>query len=110
MAISTTLVLNPALDTEFNDGAKTYKIKLLYDGVPSESSPETVTFTGASGGSVGLSSSVFFAVPSGTSVIGVQVLDNLDNVLVEEGINPAEVFSSNGTYTVNNVLVTISEV
>lgn len=104
------LVLNGALDTEFNDGAKTYSIQLIYDGVPSESDPETITFTGASGGSVGLTTSVFFAVPSGTSVIGVQVLDNLANVLIEEGINPAEVFATNGTYTVNNVLVTLAEV
>jgi hypothetical protein len=106
MIISTT-VKNAMLNGEFNDGGKTYSLILLFDGSPSESDPETIDFTTSTTGTLQLTGSVFFAVLSGTTVIGVQVLDDDDNILIEEGVDD-ETFTANGTFTVNNIIVTIT--
>lgn len=103
-----TLLLNSALDGQFNGGGRTYSVILLYDGSPNESDPETVDFTAASNGSVGFTSSIFFAVPSGTTVIGLQVLNDLNDILIEESV-PDETFSSNGTFTINNIIITLND-
>ena len=106
MQISTT-VLNAMLNGEFNTEATTYSLKLLFDGSPSESDPETIDFTAASGGLVQLASSAFFAITAGTTITGLQVLNSADDVLIEEGFADV-VYLTNGTFTVNNITVTVA--
>ena len=106
MQIST-VRLNAALNGEFNDGAKTYSLVLLIDGSVSESDPETIDFTTSTAATLGLASSVFFAVAAGDTVIGLEVRDNSANVLIEESV-PNETFTTNGTFTVNNITVRLT--
>lgn len=105
MDISVSL-FNTALDSQFNKGARTYRVVLLYSA--GESSPVTIDFTSASAGSVQLVASVFVAVASGTTVVGLQVRDDLAAVYLEESVAD-ETFASNGTFTVNNIIVTLTD-
>lgn len=108
MTIDTAL-LNSALNGIFNGGGRTYSVVLLWEDNPEpESDPETVDFTNASNGSVGFASSIFFAVPSGTTVIGLQVKNDLGSILVEETV-PDETFATNGTFTINNIIITLND-
>jgi hypothetical protein len=108
MIISTS-VLNTALNLQFNSGDRTYTVKLLYvDSGAAESSPETIDFSAAANGIVQLVSSVFFAVPSGYTVDGIQVEDDLSTVLIEEDVTD-EVFTADGTFTINNIIVQLED-
>lgn len=109
MAISE-LVLNGVLDTEFSENDAVYGVQLLYQTGEGASSIETIVFDGADGGAVNLTSSVFFAVPSGKNVTKVIVWKDATEVLIEEVVDPVQEFTANGTYTVNNVIVTLAEV
>ena len=106
MEISVSL-FNTALDSVFNASATTYEVTLLFSGATS-STPETIDFTASSGGVVQLSSSVFFAVASGTTVIGLEVANDIGTVLIEETV-PSETFASNGTFTINDIIVTLTD-
>lgn len=99
-------VLNAALDAQFNAVGLAYEIVLLLD-VAGTSTPEVVDFTVASSGSVQLASSVFFAIDAGETVTGLQVRNEFAVVLIEETV-PNEVFATAGTFTVNNITVTLT--
>jgi hypothetical protein len=94
---------NKALDDVFKDGTKTYKIRLVVNTGLYEN---TVTFTTASGGATQLPSSTFFAIPSGTTVSGVQV--NADVILGTKTLDTPVAFTSNGTFTVSNVVISLT--
>lgn len=105
MIVSTT-ALNGALDTHFNNGSRTYSLKLKYDG-GGESSPLTIEFTAASGGSISLLTTVYFAVTSGITVTGIRVYDDLSVMYIDEDITP-KTHSANGTYTVSALTLSLS--
>jgi hypothetical protein len=108
MDISTT-VLNTALSSQFLAGGRTYSVYLTITGSISETTPEAITFTTPSGGSTNLSSSVFFSIASGDTVTGLKVKNDLDVILIDESVSPSETFSSNGTFTINNIIVTLTD-
>ncbi len=108
-------VLNEAVDVVFDIGIQEegfwYRMKLLYS--VGESDPETITFKEAGDGALAngvteLTASVFFAVSSGKTVQGLQVYNSDDEILIEENV-PDEEFTANGTFTVNNIVVTIAD-
>ena len=105
MQISTT-TLNTRLNALFNAGGRTYTMAIAFSD-STESDPETIDFTSASSASVGIASSVFFPVASGKTVTVIIIQDDLSNVIILEDVED-ETFSANGTYTVNNVITTLS--
>ena len=54
-----------------------------------------------------LTGPVFFVIPAGDEVEGLHIFDNND-VLVEEAFAEPEVYPEVGTFTVNNVMITLS--
>lgn len=105
MLVSDT-ALNGALDTHFNNGSRTYSLKLKYDG-GGESSALTVDFTTASAGSISLSATVYFAVLSGITVTGIRVYDDLSDMYIDENVTP-KTYAASGTYTVSGLTLTLS--
>ena len=99
---------------------QTHKFLLLLDGGV-EPDEQDGTFTDGVNGMIELDSSVFFAVSSGTSIIGLQVIaprfypnavtigqfDRDDLIIIEEGFADV-VYLTNGTFTVNNITVTVA--
>jgi hypothetical protein len=101
-------VLNGMLDSTFNQGAGvTYTLELSYSG-GTFSSPATIDFTTASGGVVQLTASTFFAISSGTTVTGIRVKDSFGDIHILETFATPETYTANGTFTVNNIIVTLS--
>lgn len=99
---------------------QTHKVLLVVDGgvAPDE---QDGTFTDGVNGMIELDSSIFFAVLSGASIIGLQVIsprfypnavtdgqfDRDDLIIIEEGFATIS-YLTNGTFTVNNITVTIA--
>ncbi len=100
-------VLNAALNTEFNDVGKTYNVRLVWSAGGGLSSPVTIDFTNAGNGTVQLVSAISIAVASGTTVTGIQVRDNIDEILLTDTI-ASETYTTAGTFTINNIIVTLS--
>lgn len=108
-------VFNGALDELFvivlDTTGRFLRMKLIYDD--SDSAAQDITmetkFDNAAldDGKCQLTGAVFFAVPADTTVIGLQIYDN-DEILIEETISGGEYFPDAGTFTVNNVIVTLS--
>lgn len=102
-------VLNTMLDNVFKASATTYQIKLAFSG-DTFSDPETVTFETASGGVTELTASKSFAITSGTTVTGILVINatlGSGVTLISETITN-EVYTADGTFTVNNVTITVA--
>ncbi len=106
MQISVT-VLNVAMDTEFNNGSKTYNVRLVWSAGGGTSDPITIDFTSAVNGSVQLTSAKSFTVSSGVTVTGIQVRDNLGEMLLSDTIT-SETFVAAGTFTINNIIITLT--
>ncbi len=97
-----TNIINPAMDSVFNNGSLTYAIKLAYDG-GTESTANAVDFTSASEGAVSITASTYFAVSSGTTVTRIRVYDGLSNLLIDEPLDTPKTFTANGTFTINSL-------
>lgn len=100
---------NELLDVVFNPSPNTMVVSLLDSSDSVIDYDDTATFTVASGGVTHLSAPILFVVPSGTTVSRLTVsyltayfgADVIDEDLTNE------VFSSNGTYTVSDITVTM---
>ncbi len=99
-------VLNASLDAHFNDSGKTYTLKLRYS-TGTESSGNTINFSAASGGSVSMSGTTYFAVSSGVTVSGIRVYDSESTMYIDETLDVAKTYTANGTFTVSGLTVTI---
>lgn len=97
-------IINPAMDSVFNNGSLAYSITLVYDG-GAESTTNTVDFTSASGGAVSITASTYFAVSSGTTVTRIRVYNGLSNLLIDEPLDTPKTYTANGTFTVNSLTV-----
>jgi len=95
-------LFDTALDGVFKDVGLTYKVKLISDVGTYEN---TVAFTTASGGATQLSATTYFAVSSGTTISGVQII--ADVKLGEKLLDIDKTFTSNGTFTVSNIVVSL---
>jgi hypothetical protein len=99
-------IINKAMDSVFNNVSQNYSIKLVYDG-GIESTANTVDFTSASGGSVSITASTYFAVSSGTTVTRIRVYDSpLSRLLIDEPLDTPKTYTANGTFTINSLTVT----
>jgi hypothetical protein len=106
MDISAT-VLNTALSSQFLGGGRTYSVYLEISGSITETTPVAITFTTPSGGSTNMSASKFFSIDSGDTVTGIIVINDLNVMLIVEDVSPGETFASDGTFTINNIIVTL---
>lgn len=98
-------IINPAMDSVFNNVAQNYSIKLAFDG-GTESTSNTVDFTSASGGAVSITASTYFAVSSGTTVTRIRVYDSLSRLLIDEPLDTPKTYTANGTFAINSLTVT----
>lgn len=98
-------IINEAMDGVFNNAAVTYGITLVYDG-GAESTSNTVDFTSASGGSVSITASTYFAVSSGTTVTRIRVYNGLSQLLIDEPLDTPKTYTANGTFTINSLTAT----
>lgn len=106
MQISTT-VLNKMLNDVFNEAAKVYECYLTFSG-GTESDREVIDFTNSSAANLQLTASVFFAITAGTTITGLRVEGATTGVYITETFAAPVVYTTNGTFTVNNITVSVA--
>ena len=107
-------VIDTALNTEFRDATKDYSLKLLRGDNSQIGTGKLVTFNVASGGVIDLDDGVVFSIPAGETVSRLTI----DRILKS---NPAQIesdvvtydlvneyFEFDGTYTINNIVITFT--
>ena len=103
-------ILHEMLTTVYRDTG-TYTAMLLYsgDGAPQAGQSEpTVVFNNPSDAAINLSTKpVYFAVPAGKTVVSVWVFHGAIAVLYADLTTP-EVYTDNGTFTLNDLTISIS--
>ena len=109
-------VLNVALDKVFKAAGRTFEIQLRNASGDIVGLKKACVFKSAdfiagppSFSYVQLEESVWFVVQSETTITNLRVLDNLsDNYIQDEPVTP-RTYTSNGTYTVSDLIVKIGE-
>lgn len=113
MEISTTLLTN-ALDAVFNASGETYQYRLIVGYEIDEVTPIyapaiAIDFSSASNGSVVTSQTKYFVITAGQSPSKLEIWSiSGDQKLLEESFTP-EIYSSNGTFTISSVTITLTD-
>lgn len=108
--------LNRALDKVFKAEGRTYKVGLRNEsgdipGLIKECVFKSAEFIAGppSFSYVQLDASVWFVIPSGTTITNLRVLDNLGGFYIQDEPVTPRTYTSNGTYTVSDLIVKIGE-
>ena len=106
------VVLNAMLDNILFDDITMYTYNLIVVFSSGESDPEPIEFVQAGSGALNdgvtqLSSSVFFPIVAGTTVTGIKINAVGFGDILTESI-PTEDYTDNGTFTVNNIIATLT--